>query len=118
MRHWKIWLYLVIVTATLISCFFAGNPNAITVTRAPTKTEVAIQTEPPAKTSAPATQVAQVTVQSTSTEAQAPTETPEQTETVAVAQVDQCIECHTDKDQLIDTAAPEEEVVEESEGAG
>ncbi len=118
MRHWKIWLYLIIVIATLVSCFLASNPNAITITRAPVQTEAANQTEPPAKTSAPATQVAQVTVQSTSTETQAPIETPEQTETAAVAQVDQCIECHTDKDQLIDTAAPEEEVVEESEGAG
>ncbi len=36
----------------------------------------------------------------------------------AVAQVDYCVECHTDKDRLIETAKPEEVVVEESEGAG
>ncbi len=36
----------------------------------------------------------------------------------AAEQVDYCVECHTDKDMLIDTAAPEEEVVKESEGAG
>ncbi|WP_322506899.1 hypothetical protein [Anaerolinea sp.] len=32
--------------------------------------------------------------------------------------VDTCLECHTDKDRLIDTAKPEEKVVSESEGAG
>jgi len=31
---------------------------------------------------------------------------------------DHCLNCHTDKDRLIDTAAPEEEVVEESSGEG
>ena len=31
---------------------------------------------------------------------------------------DECILCHTDKQMLIDTAKPEEEVVEENEGAG
>jgi cytochrome c5 len=31
---------------------------------------------------------------------------------------DHCLDCHTDKDRLIDTAAPEEEVVEESSGEG
>ncbi|GAP09193.1 hypothetical protein BECAL_00333 [Bellilinea caldifistulae] len=33
-------------------------------------------------------------------------------------QVNYCVECHTDKDRLIQTAKPEEEVIEESEGAG
>ena len=31
---------------------------------------------------------------------------------------DHCLDCHTDKDRLIDTAAPEEEVVHESSGEG
>jgi hypothetical protein len=36
----------------------------------------------------------------------------------AVVEVDQCVSCHTDKEQLISTAKPEEEVEEESSGVG
>ncbi|MCB2179842.1 hypothetical protein KQH54_01825 [bacterium] len=39
-----------------------------------------------------------------------PTETPEE--------VNECLNCHSDKQALIDTAKPEEEVVSENEGAG
>jgi hypothetical protein len=49
--------------------------------------------------------------------APAQTELPTPTVT-AQPQVNYCVECHTDKDSLIRTAKPEEEVVEESEGAG
>lgn len=33
-------------------------------------------------------------------------------------EVDHCLECHTDKDQLIATAKAEEEVIAENEGEG
>jgi len=60
---------------------------------------------------------------------QSPTATPtnvqpqEATQTAAptattVAAENYCVECHTDKDQLIQTAKPEEEVESESEGVG
>jgi hypothetical protein len=42
--------------------------------------------------------------------AAAPVEEPEM--------VDQCISCHTEKQMLVDTAKPEEEVISENEGAG
>ena len=29
-----------------------------------------------------------------------------------------CLDCHTDKDRLISTAKPEEEIISENEGAG
>jgi len=45
-----------------------------------------------------------------------PTSTPAViTETVAV---DYCLDCHVNKEMLIDTADPEEEVISENEGAG
>ena len=37
------------------------------------------------------------------------------TDTVAI---DNCLDCHTSKDLLIDTADPEEEVISENEGEG
>ena len=55
-------------------------------------------------------------------EAAAPTEevpAPEPTEEVAVEpQVDNCVECHTDQQTLIDTADPVAEVESENEGEG
>ena len=45
-----------------------------------------------------------------------PTSTPAViTETMTV---DYCLDCHTNKDMLIDTADPEEEVISENEGEG
>ncbi len=41
-----------------------------------------------------------------------------QTLVVETAVVDECLACHIDKEQLIATADPEEEVIKESEGAG
>ncbi len=43
---------------------------------------------------------------------------PPPTATAEPEVVNQCVECHTDKDQLISTAKAEEEVVSENEGAG
>jgi hypothetical protein len=52
----------------------------------------------------------------------APTEEatdPEPTDEVAAEpQVDNCVECHTNQQALIDTADPIEEVVSENEGEG
>jgi hypothetical protein len=116
MRHWRIWLYLVAMIAILYSCYLAGLPPQNTVMRASTNDKTASQTELPAETAAVV--VAKITVVSTVVEAEAPTEAPTQTESAPNKVVDQCVKCHTDKEQLIDTAAPEVEVVKESEGAG
>ena len=47
-------------------------------------------------------------------------EQPEQSDDVAVGpdEVNVCLDCHSDKEQLIANASQEEEVVEESEGEG
>lgn len=46
--------------------------------------------------------------------------TPEPEPTVMIAELapDTCTDCHTDKDMLIDTADPVEEVISENEGEG
>lgn len=50
-----------------------------------------------------------------------PTATPAQPvvpQPTAAAKVDYCLSCHTDKEQLISTAKPEEPVESESKGVG
>ncbi len=48
-----------------------------------------------------------------------PTSTPVDTEeSVEPLPADTCVDCHTDKDLLIQTADPEEEVINENEGEG
>lgn len=56
----------------------------------------------------------------TSEDAEEGQEEPEQSDDVAAApeQLNACLNCHSDKEQLIATAAPEQEVIEESEGEG
>lgn len=47
-----------------------------------------------------------------------PTEAPATEPTLEPAPVDNCLDCHTNKDLLIQTADPEEEVITENEGEG
>jgi hypothetical protein len=115
MRHWKIWFYLVGMIAILGICIFASIPTGVIVQRAPTQVKVASQIESSAETPV---STADVAVEPTLEEKEAPTETSVETEIAAVETVDYCLTCHTDKDQLIQTASQIEEVPEESEGAG
>jgi mono/diheme cytochrome c family protein len=77
---------------------------------------VADQASPPAPTAGAAVATILPTIAPTNTPPPAtPTDMPAPTD---VPVVDQCIECHTDKDELIDTADPVLEVVSENEGEG
>ena len=48
----------------------------------------------------------------------APTDTNQDVAVENTGEANQCVECHTDKQALVDTAAPVVEVEEESEGEG
>ncbi len=58
--------------------------------------------------------------QQATSQAPTPTTTPAQpvAQPTAAAKVDYCLSCHTDKEQLISTAKPEEPVESESKGVG
>lgn len=117
MRHWRIWLFVIAIIGIFGLCIYSGMPAGSSFLREPSRAESVPPTATQAEPAAPATQAAQVTVEATGTATDAPTEAPQETE-IAAAPVDYCVQCHTDKQQLIDTAAPEEVVVKESEGAG
>lgn len=95
----KLWLVIVMMTLFMIAGCKAESQPAIT---------------PGAGASQPQTTVATAS----------PTETGEslaaEIEEIAGAEEpdNACLNCHSDKEQLIATADPEEEVVEESEGEG
>ena len=105
----------------LFLCFFlfvsislaACSPGEVPATEVPGETEQ-VTVEP---TSAPTATV----------EKEEPSPEPVQTEeslesdsddVMAAEEMSACINCHTDKTMLIDTAAPQEEVESENEGAG
>ncbi|MDX1435795.1 MAG: hypothetical protein R3335_03220 [Anaerolineales bacterium] len=45
-------------------------------------------------------------------------EVADPTATMEVTEVDSCLECHSEKDQLVAVAEPEQEVISESKGEG
>lgn len=104
---------LILLLMAVMGCS-PGQPTEEVVTEIPEETELA--TLPP--TVAPtATDEIQESVDE-------PTDEPEQTEdtssedAMSTDQDGACVECHTDKAMLIDTADPVEEVESENEGAG
>ena len=113
MRHWKMLLYLIAVIGIVGFFLYASLPKGMVSPGTLSSAEVS-QTVTPFL---PAAAVAQITDEAVEV-SDAPAEDPTQTEMAPAEQVNYCIECHTDKDELVDTAAPEQEVVEESEGAG
>ena len=75
---------------------------------------VACQSEPDAAEPTATASVPSATIPTPTTVVETAVSQPAETEVLA----DQCIVCHTDKQMLIDTAKPEEEVISENEGAG
>jgi hypothetical protein len=101
-----------LLVLTLLGCTEQSTPEA-----QPTATEYAY----PAPLNDPAEVVASLTAipEEEATEANEESVEPEPTEAIAAEpQVDNCVECHTDQQTLMDTADPVAEVESENEGEG
>jgi hypothetical protein len=96
------------------------SPEATTavaqVSEAPAETEAPITTEAPRETEA-VIETEEPTAEPTEPPAEEPTEEITEAEP-AQDSTDYCVECHSDQQMLIDSAAPVEEVESENEGAG
>lgn len=114
-RTWK--KYVVFLTLAAVVLAACGQEEMLTAT--PTEEviveEIATNTPEPAEPTPTAT-----ATEPPPTETPVPTETPEPTPTEEViAEVsDHCLACHSDKDQLVANAKPEEQAPSESSGVG
>jgi hypothetical protein len=116
MRHWRIWLYLVGVIGIIGFCMVSSLPYGFKVSRSNNQPQAATQNK--AVSTRPAVTEAAVTPAAAEAAVNVPAEDSSPTVAAPAEQVNYCVECHTDKAQLIDTAAPVEEVIKESEGSG
>ena len=117
---WSKYLVLTFVVAMVLAGCGQEEPSTPTeqsAASAPTAIvdQAATDTPEPAEPTATATQAPP-----TPTETLVPTATlePTPTEEMVAEIADACLACHSDKDQLIETAAPEEKVPSESSGVG
>lgn len=117
-RIWMKYVLFLVAVVALVGCGEQEAPAPTEQSSVPASTIVAeaVATDTPELNEPAAT----ATESPTPTETLAPTPTTEPTPTEeAIAEVsDQCLACHADQDQLIDTAEPEEEIPNESSGVG
>ena len=104
MRILKVLILCGICLVVFTACQSAAEPMAT-----PLQTEETSEVVPPTPTDAPPP-----------TPSEVPTEPAEEAAVVGEVDqpVDECQECHIDKERLIDTAKPEEDVESESSGEG
>ncbi|MGD9093755.1 MAG: hypothetical protein PVF74_12975 [Anaerolineales bacterium] len=105
MHNPRMIVLLVLAMVLLAACGGAPTNTAPVETEV---TEVVLPTETEVEQDPTPTEVPTVEPTPTEIPTEVPTEVP----------IDECLECHQDKDRLIDTAKPEEEVVSESSGEG
>jgi len=106
----KYFLFLIISVVFLAAC---GQEEAPTPTEQVVVETIATDTPEPPPPTATATEIPP-----TETPSPTPTSEPTPAEEVVAEVTDQCLSCHSDKVQLIETAKPEELVPNESSGVG
>lgn len=115
-RIWsKYGIVLVIVATVLVAC---GGEEAPVATQQPLASAPTVGAQEFATNTPEPTAVATDPPAPTETSAPTPTAEPTPTEEVVAEISDHCLACHSDKEQLVDTAAPEEKVPSESSGVG
>ena len=108
---------ILLITGLILALLLVGCAEQATPEAQPTATEYAY----PAPLNDPAAVAASLTAvpEEGATESSEESTEPEPTEAIAAEpQVDNCIECHTDQQTLIDTVDPVAEVASENEGEG
>ena len=112
-REWIILIGVVLIILITAGCGGEASPTI----------ELPVPTVTQGEPSAPPTEIPPTEIEPTDTPTEeptaVPTEEPDPTPTEEPTEAaDACIDCHTDKQALIDTAKPEDEVVSENEGEG
>ena len=119
MKNTKL-LVLLILILLLIGAWgcTTASPTSEPTAAVAQVSEAPVQTEAPVITEAPEeTEAVIETEEPTEEPTQEPTDEPTEAAPAQVSE-DACLDCHSDQQMLIDTAAPVEEVESENEGAG
>ena len=114
MRRMKNLIFAIALLALMGLSSCAGQPTPTAVLPTPTEYAYPAPMNDPGEVAARLTEMPEAAA-ATPTQPSVPEPTEE---VVAEPQVDNCLECHTNQQMLIDTADPVAEVVSENEGQG